>query len=488
MRKLTLFFIVLSLIFSITGCAGKANDGGATSGVKNDDQPADPIDAAGKAVVLTGNVTVIVLDGGVDITGPGAEVNGNIINITAAGSYSVSGTLPNGQIMINCDGGTVNLELAGADITNQTGPAVYLADAKMLNIILREGSVNNLTDGGDYANTELKAALFCEDSLTIKGNGTLNVTGNYKHGVASDDSLLFEGGNIRVISAVKDGFHANDDITINGGNISITASSDGIESELTVTVNSGLLNIDAFDDGIHAGTDLVINGGTVRVTRSYEGLEGKNSVSINGGNIQLKCDDDSINAGVNLVINGGYIYADCNGDGLDSNGNMTVNGGTVIVFSGDNANGPIDIGDRNATFTINGGTVIASGGNMGISVSGNSKQYPMWIWYRLSANTLVNISEKNGSEIATFSLIKSSSLIFYSSDKLSQNTTYNVSTGGSHSGSASDSIYAGGSYSSGTLLGSAAMSSKSISIGQSGGMGGWNDFGPGEGGRRPPGR
>jgi len=487
-KTLTILFVVIFALIT-TSCA--EIEPAIPHSTDNADSPNTIIqsisatEAAGKSVPLDGSVTNIKLGNEIVIDGTGADLSDNIIYINAAGNYSLSGSLSDGQIIINCDKATINLELAGVNITNSSGPAIYSADAKMVNIILKEDCINTLIDGTKYSDAELKATLFCEDSLTITGNGTLNISGNYKHGIASDDYLFIDGGNINILSAATDGLHANDGITINGGNLSIKAGSDAIESELAITIKGGLLNLDADDDGIHAETDLIIEAGTINITRSYEGLEGKNTIIINGGYIRLKCDDDSINAGVNTEINGGYIYADCNGDGLDSNGNMTINGGTVVVFSGNNANGPIDIGDRNATFTINGGTVIATGGNMGISVSNNSTQHSMWINSKLSADTLVNITDSNGNEITTFSLIKSSSLIFYSSDKLSQNTSYNINTGGSHSGSITNSVYSNGVYSTGTLLGNVTMTAKNVSFGQSSGMGGWNDFGMGEGGRRP---
>lgn len=503
-KRIALLLAAAFMIFPAAGCGqqditdnthnppqniARANETAGPDSTQNAGMPSivpetvNPEDA-GDAVTLDGSVTTIALGETIGISGGGAAANGGTVSITAAGNYSVSGTLADGRIVINSDGATINLELAGADITNPAGPAVYVADAKQVNILLKEGTVNSLTDGSSYSDVKLKAALFSEDPLTIRGNGTLNVTGKYKHGIASDDTLTVEGGNINVKSAVTDGLHANDDVTIDGGILSITAESDGIESELTANINAGTLKIDAGDDGVHADTELVINGGNICITRSYEGLEGKTKVTINSGGIRLKCDDDSINAGEDLVINGGYIYADCEGDGLDSNGNMTVNGGTTVIFSGNNANGPIDVGDRNGTCTINGGTVIAAGGNMGISVSEGSKQHSMWIASRAAANTLVNISGQGG-ELATFSMLKEASLIFYTSDKLTANASYEIKTGGSHSGEAVDGVYNGGSYSGGSSLGSVAMSAKSVSLGNAGGMGGWKDFGRGEGGRRP---
>jgi len=226
-----------------------------------------------------------------------------------------------------------------------------------------------------------------------------------------------------------------------------------------------------------------LNGGTIDITKSYEGLESKTVLTINGGTIRINASDDALNASSDIIINNGSIFADCNGDGYDSNGSMTINGGTTVLYSGNNANGPLDTGDRTGTFTINGGTVMAAGGNMGITASEDSKQYSIWISSSLAANTLVNIAAEDGSGIAAFAPIKDCSLIFYSSDKLKSNAVYNISTGGTYSGKATDGIYGDGSYTAGTLLGTATMSAKSASVGQSTGMGGgMGGFGGGKGG------
>jgi hypothetical protein len=51
--------------------------------------------------------------------GSGATVNGNVITITSAGMYSISGTLDDGQIIVDTEGQeTVYLVLDGIDVTS----------------------------------------------------------------------------------------------------------------------------------------------------------------------------------------------------------------------------------------------------------------------------------------------------------------------------------------------------------------------------------
>lgn len=505
--KRNTFSVILSILISIvlitSGCAGTGSVTGVSQGGNGQDQVAvsdtgsttnesssttkvkdkDNTTSDDSDSEVWSNTGTITLGNTISYTGTGVSVNGSKVTIKAGGDFTVTGTLADGMIYVDTTE-KVKLRLSGVNITNSSGPAIFIQNAKKAFITLTEGTTNTLTDGSKYS-VEAKAALFSNDSLEIKGKGTLKVTGNYMHGIASDDDISIENGIITVKGAV-DGLHANNNVTVSGGNLTIFSSSDGIDSEGDVIIDGGIFSIAANDDGMHADTDLTVNSGKIDITSSYEGLEGKNTLTVGGGTIRIKAKDDALNSGNKMIVNNGYIYVDCEGDGFDSNCDMAINGGTVVIYSGNNANGPLDIGDRTGTFTINGGTVIAAGGNMGITTSDSSKQYSIWINAQLSGNSLVNISDKSGNEITTFSPIKSCSLIFYSSSKLKGNTTYNISTGGSYSGKATDGIYSNGSYTAGSQLGSVTMSSKSASLGQSnfGGPGGGGGFGGGGKGRR----
>jgi hypothetical protein len=470
--------LAAGLFLFLTACAseesgqtveGEGLDPAATIAVRGTTQVSAE-EAAGNPVALSGSVTKLALGDEIKIEGSGAAVQGNVVTIQAGGNYSLSGTLKQGQVVVDAEKADVTVEFAGVSLNNETGPAFYVKEAKKVILVLKSETVNSLSDGAVYASDDQKAAVFSEAPLLLRGNGSLELTGSYKHALASDDTLVVEGGHINVISAVSDGFHANDEIAVKGGDIKITCDSDGMESEKHLTIDGGLLEIAAGDDGLHADKNLTLRGGTINITRSFEGIEAKDKLSITGGGISIMSDDDAVNAGSDLTILGGSVYAECSGDGLDSNGNMTISGGTVTVFSDSGGNGPIDIGDRGYTFTVAGGTVLCTGGSMGIRVDEASSTQPsLWINAAAAANATLSIAVEGGGAVLSAKLPASSGLIFYSSEKLEKGRTYTAEIDGAE-------------------VGAAALSGMSASIGESGGgMGGWGDFSPGEGGRRPRG-
>ena len=169
------------------------------------------------------------------VFGAGAQVNGGKVTITAGGTYLISGSLDDGQIIVDTqDKETVRLVLNGADISCSTSAPIYVASANKTIIVLADGSENRLTDGESYIledkeSDEPNAAVFSKSDLTINGDGALTVTANYNNGIANKDDLKIVSGLITV-EAVNDGLKGRDCIGIKGGTITITAGGDGMQS------------------------------------------------------------------------------------------------------------------------------------------------------------------------------------------------------------------------------------------------------------------
>lgn len=272
--------------------------------------------------------TLITLNGdSAEVAGTGAAVEGSIITISEAGTYTLSGTLNDGQVLVNApEDAEVSLILNGVTISSSTSAPIYAQSAAAVTVILAEGSENSLSDAATYVyasaeEDEPDAALFSNVDLTIEGSGSLTVTANYADGISTDDDLIISGSPVITVNAVDDAIRGNDSIDIsggvfalnstegdglkssneeasliliNGGSYVINAGDDGVQSDFDFTMNAGELVITAVGDGIHSEYNLTINDGSINILNSEEGIEG-GFIVINDGEIHIVSTDDGIN-------------------------------------------------------------------------------------------------------------------------------------------------------------------------------------------------
>lgn len=249
-----------------------------------------PIAAFGASLPDYTGATAITLGAASTVKGSGATVSGNTVSITEGGNYTVSGTLTGGMINVNT-AGKVYIQLSGARITNATGPALMVTNAKRITLTLKDGTTNYMADGASA--NENDAVIFTNDTLEINGTGALTVEGNNKEGISSDDDIIISGGTIRVASK-DDGLNAHDDITFNGGFVYIVAGGDGIDSNGTVNMNGGTVISMGGTTGGTGGLDaeglFTIKGGTLVATgNSFTNISAastQSSLLIRSGAIQ----------------------------------------------------------------------------------------------------------------------------------------------------------------------------------------------------------
>lgn len=299
-------------------------------------------------------------------------------------------------------------------------------------------------------------------------------------------ALTSGGGSNSVTSASAKGLKANVTLIIDDGTFMINSADDAVHSNTNIIINGGSFEVSTGDDAFHADDSLEINGGTIDITKCFEGLE-SNVITINNGHIEINSDDDGINVaggddGDNpmappnpnqwLHINGGYLVITAVADGIDSNGYIDMSGGTVIVNGPtDSFNAPIDYGS--GTFKITGGTLIAVGSSgMAQGPSQGSTQYSVLInldGFQLRPPTLIHLNTTSG-EVFTFMPTKPFKSIVYSSPQLTtgQHTLY---LGGSYTGTPTDGLYEGGTYTPGNLETSFIISGIVTTIGSGGGWG-----------------
>jgi len=306
--------------------------------------------------VASEDTTTIEFDGEIiTITGVGASLEGNVVTISIAGTYLISGTLNDGRVVVDTlDEGTVSLILENAVITSSDNSPLNVLNAEKTLITLAEGTINMLADGASYAlenteSSEPNAVIFSNDDLTINGNGSLTINANYKHGIVSNDDLKIVSG-IITVNAAADGIKGKDSVTVSNGVVTINAGNDGIQSYNSEVLEKG---------------NVLIEGGEITIVSSLDGIQAENTVEISGGNINIVAGDgitqesDESIKGIKgsqvVLISGGMISIDAVGDAIHTNGTLVINNGTVQLSTGD------DGIHADSSIEINGGdtTILA---------------------------------------------------------------------------------------------------------------------------------
>lgn len=210
-----------------------------------------------------------------DDTVDGVTVDGNVITITSGGTYIISGTLSEGQLVVDADDEKVQLVLDNADITCATSAAIYVKSAGKTFITLAEDSENILMNTAEFEaidDNNIDAVIFSKDDLALNGSGTLTINSENGHGIVSKDDLKITGGTYN-ITAASHALSGKDSVRIAAGTFNLVSGKDGIHSENAddsskgyVYIAGGEFTIDSTGDGIDASNIVQIDDGTFDIT------------------------------------------------------------------------------------------------------------------------------------------------------------------------------------------------------------------------------
>lgn len=349
---------------------------------------------------------------GVSISTSGANVT---VNSTRANvPFEISGSSSNGSLtMFNSN----NFELTFNNLTLTSTSTSAINLASPVDVVLHLEGTSILADA---ANSSISGALYAMSNLSINGTGTLQVTGNAKHGLSVDGNLTINSGNINILGTDSDGIHCSGDLTWNDGTLDIvSAGSDGLDISGDVTLQKGDLSINTTAEGqrgikvsgiftmndgsltintsgldnkgIKADDLVYINGGSLTVENSGDmskGIKADNDINISGGIINITASGSTVLESVNnqnvpaycsaiksdtdINITGGDFTitlptSNHGGKGISADGNMTIDGANMTITTQGNG----------ATYTVSGSTkdaytsaCLRSDGNMSI-LSGN---------------------------------------------------------------------------------------------------------------------
>ncbi|MBQ7078816.1 MAG: carbohydrate-binding domain-containing protein [Fibrobacter sp.] len=312
------------------------------------------------------------------------SVTGGTVTIKCGGEYDISGSYSgsDAQILVNTakTDSSVYLNMRGLTLSNTADAPIYIQKASKAFVVAKNGTTNTLSDGSSRTKTynytndngEAKtdttgACIYAKDDLTIKGEGTLIVNGNYNNGIHTSNDLKVKNGLITV-KARNNGLKGKNSVEISGGTINITTTEgDGIKSDTedaadlasgkgSIEITGGEITITSAFDGITAANAVVIANGestipTIKVTAggghnclsdptsntgSTGGRGGMGGFGPGGGS---SCSPSESMKGIkgdsSITISAGVIDINSRDDGLHSSGSITVSGGSITVATDD---------------------------------------------------------------------------------------------------------------------------------------------------------
>lgn len=252
------------------------------------------------------------------------EVSGSVATIRKAGTYTLTGTISDGQIIVDTEKTSkVTLVCNGMSLNCSKSAPLYIKSADKVTLELVSGTKNSITDGKTYtfatAIKEPDAALYSEDDLTICGGGTLIVKGQYQDGIASKNDIKIEQGSVQV-SAADDGIRGKDGIEISGGSVNVVCESHALKTTETldsqkgmIKISGGKVNLDAVGDGIHATNQIQVIGGSTYIDAKNDGIDTDSSFLMSGGSLTIdgpKSENHAIFACTKgTTVNGGTLFA-----------------------------------------------------------------------------------------------------------------------------------------------------------------------------------
>lgn len=356
----------------------------------------------------SGAVYVTLSGDGITGETDGVVINGQTVTITAEGTYIFSGTLSEGQIVVDADNAKVQIVFDNVDITCASSAAVDVKSAEKVFVTLAEGAQNTLRNTDEYVaidDNNIDAVIFAKSDLTLNGTGSLTIVSAEGHGIVSKDDLKITGGTYDIIAAGH-ALSGKDSVRIADGTFILTAEKDGIHAENADDEEKGYIYIADGDfaitsdgDGMDASNIVQIEDGTFDITAgggAANSLKTHESDMPGGGmsqNIERpdgesmpqmgeKPDEESmsqmgekpdgenmpqdtttdesgtstkgIKAGGGMYLNGGTYQIDSADDSIHSNANITIADGTYTLATGDDGVHADD------ALTVNGGTITVT--------------------------------------------------------------------------------------------------------------------------------
>ncbi len=407
-------------------------------------------------------------------------VTSAILNLGASndtvGSFVLNGGTLNGSGTLtattyNLNGGTVNANLgagtlnqltntttlngtSGAATVNVNGGTLTLGAADRLSNSAAVTINNAILNLGTFSDT---VGTFTLNLGSLNGTGTLSATTYSLNGGTVNANL--GAGTLSQLtgSTLLNGTSAASLVNVNGGTLTLGAS-DRLFDSAALTINSGILNLAAFNDTV--GTFL-LNSGTLDGT----GTLTASTYTLNGGTINANLGTGTLTQiGNTTLLNGSSAATTVN-----------VNGGTLTLGAADRlannaavtvSNATLDLAgfsDTVDTFAMNSGTLNGTGTLTAAS-------------YNLSGSTvnanlgagiltqLANTTVLNGTSAAATVNVNGGTLTLGASNRLSDTAAVTVASAGILNLGAFNDIVSSFTLNGGILNGTGTLTAATYSL------------------------
>lgn len=289
------------------------------------------------------------------------DVQGTRVNVSSSGKRPftclVRGQCSNGMLTLQNDT-TTTLILDGLHLTNLEGSAINLTEKQTTIFELKNETANFLADGQTYNSLyKTNACLYSKGSMIFNGQGSLTVTGNYRHAISSSKNITVNSGDIIIQNTLKDGIHC-DKYRQNGGIMELhllNPATKGIKVKELFELTGGYITGEALgnlaiEDGettyctlIKSDSACVIQGGSLNLTHNGNGgrcISVDAELLIRGGVLDLKCHGNG-GAYLTALNDSDYYTPKC----ITVDGNVQIQRGHVRLLSTGQGGKGIDCSD-----------------------------------------------------------------------------------------------------------------------------------------------
>ena len=309
---------------------------------------------------ITSKDTLAVYDLTLDVTAVNHGINGKDSNTIDSASVTVTcggdavrstNDTDTSLGWVSVSNSTLRLTAGEDGIQAETGATVCSGDYTITTgggntaALEEDASAKGIKAGTELVLSSGIYTMDCSDDA-FHTNGDLTVSGGVytvstgDDAFHADETLTVSGGTMDILTSYEG--LGGSDIAISGGTIQLTASDDGVNAAGGMD-GSGFGGRGMGNDFPVAGSShtLTISGGDLFVNAGGDGLDSNGSISMTGGTVQ--------------------VFSTGNGDGaLDSDSGLTLEGGTLLACDAGRMTGtPRD--PAQCTVSINFGTTLEAG-------------------------------------------------------------------------------------------------------------------------------